>query len=109
VTPGSSPSQPTDQQTGQTKKLHPKGYIIVCTRSSNVCTFHEMYVAICALNKSYTALNMQVCKKQCICKKKALLVNDQFCPEILFAKLQMTPISTTLLQCYAIETIFQVL
>ncbi len=43
------------------KKLHPKGYIMVCTQFSNVCTFHKMYIAICALNVSYTALNIQVC------------------------------------------------
>jgi hypothetical protein len=27
---------------------------------SFVCTFHEMYVAICTLNMSYTTLNIQV-------------------------------------------------
>jgi hypothetical protein len=43
------------------KKLDPKGYINVRTRFSNVCTFHEMYVALCTLNMSYTTHNTQVC------------------------------------------------
>ena len=28
----------------------------VCTQFNNVCTIHEMYVAICTLNISYTNL-----------------------------------------------------
>ncbi len=36
-------------------------YDVVRTRFSNVCTFHEMYVAICTLSMSYTALNIHVC------------------------------------------------
>ncbi len=29
------------------QKLQPKGYISVRTQFNNVCTFYEMYVAIC--------------------------------------------------------------
>ena len=62
VTPGSSQSQPTGQPAGRIKKQQPKGwYINVRTRFSNVCTFHEMSVAVCTLNISYIALDIQVC------------------------------------------------
>ncbi len=54
ATPGSSQSQPTGQPAGQIKKLQPKGYNSVSTHFNYVCTFHEMYVAICTLNISYT-------------------------------------------------------
>jgi hypothetical protein len=72
MTPGSSQSQPTGQQTWQIKKLHP-----VCTRFSNVrtrlssvrtlfsnvCTFHEIYEASCALNMSSITINLHVCTR----------------------------------------------
>ena len=61
MTPGSSQSQPAGQPDWRIKKLHPKGYINVRTCFNNVCTFHEMYVAICTLNMSYTTLHIQGC------------------------------------------------
>ncbi len=60
MTPGSSQPQPTGQPAGRIKKQHPKGHINVRTRFNNVCTFHEMYVAICTLNMGYTTLNIQI-------------------------------------------------
>jgi hypothetical protein len=43
------------------KKLQPKGYITVLTLFNDVCTIHEMYVAICTRNISYTNLAYTCC------------------------------------------------
>ena len=46
------------------QKAEPKGYISICTPFNNVCTFHEMYVALCTQNISCTYLDIQVCKQE---------------------------------------------
>jgi hypothetical protein len=62
VTPGSSQSLPTGQQAGQNQKAETKRIISVLTQFNDVCTFHEMYVAICTLKISCTYLDIHVCK-----------------------------------------------
>jgi hypothetical protein len=44
------------------KKAGPKGYISVRTLFNNICTLHEMYVAICTQHISCTYLDIHVCK-----------------------------------------------
>ncbi len=66
--PGSSqPQLPTGQPAGQIKKLQQKGYISVRTLFNNICTIHEMYVAICTQNISYTNLAYTCLYIVCTC------------------------------------------
>ncbi len=46
-------------------KAEPKGYISVRTLFIDVCTFHEIYVAICTQNIRFTYLDIRVmvCKQ----------------------------------------------
>ena len=68
VTPGSSqPQLPTGQPAGRIKKLQPNGYISVRTLFNDVCTIHEMYVAICTRYISYTNLPYTCLYTVCTC------------------------------------------
>ena len=62
------------------QKLHPKGYINVRTRFSSVCTFHEMYVAICTLNIACINMYIHVCTLYVhVCTMQNMYVNVLTC------------------------------
>ncbi len=46
------------------KKTEPNRYISVHTLFNNVCTFHEIYVAICTQHISCIYLDIHVCKQE---------------------------------------------
>ncbi len=46
------------------KRAEPKGYISVLSLFNDICTFHDIYVAICTQSIGSTYLDIHVCDKE---------------------------------------------